>query len=217
MAVPDDPNSFVLPNVSEVDVLTISQILEVCIFMHSLSGRGINTIPSAILPVTVQCIHGNGDDGKYVASQNCSRTQGIQGRLIVPEEMRCDDVGNCSESSVTRSGRGGERQGLTAVGNKDNGLHGDLLGVPGNVGHVERQHDNVRAEEELGHPERRQPTAHRRDGQRIQKYRGDHAHQLAQDDDGHAALQPRPSPRQVPDAAVAQVRRDGGDDALDHG
>lgn len=89
--------------------------------------------------------------------------------------------------------------------------------MPGNVGHVERQHDNVRAEEELGHPQGRQPAPDGRDGQRVQEYRGDHAHQLAQDDDGHAALQPGPPPREVPDAAVAQVRRDGGDDALDHG
>lgn len=109
------------------------------------------------------------------------------------------------------------RHELTAVCDENNCLYGDLFRVTSNVCHVERQHDDVGPEKELGHPQGGQAAPDGGDGQGVQEDGGDHADELAGDDDGDAALQAGPPARQVPDAAVAEVGGYGGDDAFDHG
>jgi hypothetical protein len=62
-----------------------------------------------------------------------------------------------------------EEAGLTTVADEYNGLHRDLLSVAGDVGDVQRQHDDVWAEEELGHPQRREAAVDTGLGERVQE------------------------------------------------
>ena len=41
---------------------------------------------------------------------------------------------------------------LTAISDEDNRLYGDFFGVARDVGNIQCKTDNVRSQEELGHP-----------------------------------------------------------------
>lgn len=127
--------------------------------------------------------------------------------------------GNVSDGELNEEVGAKDRRMVlrTAICNEDDGLDCHFLGVPGNVGDVQGQADDVGAEEELGHPKRGETSVDSVEWEGVQEYGCDHADDLAADDDADTALQLGPTPRQIPDATIAKPRGDSGDGSFGHG
>lgn len=82
-----------LPHISEMNVLIIRQILEICILVHSLSSSAIKTISTLVLISAVCHVHADGNHSEDIGGENGTHTKCVERCLLRLKELGCDDVG----------------------------------------------------------------------------------------------------------------------------
>ncbi len=81
-----------LPHISEVNVLSIRQVLEVRVQVRLFVPGRVNTVAPPVLVPAESHVHQDGQDSEYVRPEQGAHGEGIQRCLLAEEELRPDDV-----------------------------------------------------------------------------------------------------------------------------